>query len=391
MADQGIIQKNSSVFRKRDKIWVPVTLPCEPSGISDHENNAASCNKASGAVSSEMQRISSSFHGLHPQFIGYTRGKLHELVMKSYKSREFAAAINEVLDPWINARQPKKEIEKTHLPFSSTNTFADHFRPSKRARINGTEEEYEMEEDVLSFQNDECEFDDLCGDVTFRKGDAVDSEVERGSWDLLDGHVLARVFHFLRADIKSLSYAALTCKHWHSVVKFYKDSPDRLTLVPLRLLAPLCGLENNDRVPHVKIRSLNHLSDRSSSASNQMDDSSGLKEYLESSDKRDSANQLFRRSLYKRSKLFDARKSSSILSRDAQLRRLAIKKTGNGYKRMEGYIATCLRDIMSENTFEFFESKVGEIEERMRNGYYVIRGLDSIKEDISRMCRDAIK
>ncbi|KAL2245770.1 UNVERIFIED_CONTAM: Histone-lysine N-methyltransferase ATXR3 [Sesamum indicum] len=501
MADQGVIQKHSSVFRKQDKIWVPVTLPCEPSRISDHENNAASCNKASAAESSEMQRISSSFHGLHPQFIGYTRGKLHELVMKSYKSREFAAAINEVLDPWINARQPKKEIEK-HIYHSGMSLLVNFtfnflfssdipsitckwrakacealgfraawrlfgdlcatpphaplrtmFAPpgSKRARINGTEEEYEMEEDVLSFQNDECEFDDLCGDVTFRKGDAVDSEVERGSWDLLDGHVLARVFHFLRADIKSLSYAALTCKHWQSVVKFYKDvsrqvdfgaiaptcsdsvvlkimngyKKEKITSLLLRgctgitsgMLEELlqsfpflssidvrgcpqledlvCKFPNinwvKNRVPHVKIRSLNHLSDRSSSASNQMDDSSGLKEYLESSDKRDSANQLFRRSLYKRSKLFDARKSSSILSRDAQLRRLAIKKTGNGYKRMEGYIATCLRDIMSENTFDFFESKVAEIDERMRNGYYVIRGLDSIKEDISRMCRDAIK
>jgi hypothetical protein len=49
---------------------------------------------------------------IHPQFVGFTRGRLHELVMKSYKSREFAAAINEVLDPWINARQPKKDIEK---------------------------------------------------------------------------------------------------------------------------------------------------------------------------------------------------------------------------------------------------------------------------------------
>ncbi|KAL0444134.1 UNVERIFIED_CONTAM: Histone-lysine N-methyltransferase ATXR3 [Sesamum latifolium] len=215
-----------------------------------------------------------------------------------------------------------------------------------------------MEEDVLSFQNDECEFDDLCGDVTFRKGDA-DSEVEREA-----GICLMAMF-------------------WHECQRL----PQLEDLV--------CKFPNinwvKNRVPNVKIRSLNHLSDRSSSASNQMDDSSGLKEYLESSDKRDSANQLFRRSLYKRSKLFDARKSSSILSRDAQLRRLAIKKTGNGYKRMEGYIATCLRDIMSENTLDFFESKVGEIEERMRNGYYVIRGLDSIKEDISRMCRDAIK
>lgn len=80
-----------------------------------------------------------------------------------------------------------------------------------------------MDDDVLSFQSDSCEFDQLCADVSFRKGDEVDSELERGSWDLLDGNILARIFHFLRADVKSLSYAALTCKHWRSVVKYYKD------------------------------------------------------------------------------------------------------------------------------------------------------------------------
>ncbi|KAG8386975.1 hypothetical protein BUALT_Bualt03G0204500 [Buddleja alternifolia] len=445
MAKQGVIQKHSSVFRKRDKIWVPVTTPPEPFGINEQEKNVTcftSLSEASGSVSSGTQVVSSSFHGLHPQFIGYTRGKLHELVMKSYKSREFAAAINEVLDPWINIRQPKKEIEK-HI------YHPDHFRTSKRARIDGTEEEYDME--AVAFAKDDCAFDDLCGDVTFIQEDALDSEVERGSWDLLDGHVLARVFHFLRADVKSLLYAALTCKHWRSVVKFYKDisrradfctvapncsdsmilkimndyNKEKITSLSLRGCAGITSgmveelfqsfpfLSSVDirgctqfedlvykfpnviwvrsRGPQLKLRSLNHLTNKGSLASNQMDDSNGLKEYLESSEKRDSANQLFRRSLYKRSKLFDARKSSSILSRDAQLRRLAIKKSGNGYKRMEEFIAIGLQDIMKENTFEFFEPKVSKIKERMRNGYYANRGLNAIKDDISRMCRDAIK
>lgn len=123
-----------------------------------------------------------------------------------------------------------------------------------------------------------------------------------------------------------------------------------------------------NRSPHFKLRSVNNLTDRNPSASNQMDESNGLKEYLESSDKRDSANQLFRRSLYKRSKLFDARKSSSILSRDAQLRRLAIKKAGNGFRRMEEYVATSLRDIMSENTIEVFEPKV--LKKNLLFGYF---------------------
>ncbi|KAL8478350.1 hypothetical protein ACS0TY_030310 [Phlomoides rotata] len=445
MVDQGVIQKQSSVFRKQDKIWVPVSS--EPSGITQLENSEnclTPLSEASGAILNGNQRTYNSFHNLHPQFIGYTRGRLHELVMKSYKSREFAAAINEVLDPWINARQPKKEIEK-HIYYS------DHLRASKRARVDGTEEDYEMDEDALTFVNDDCEFDELHADATFRKGDEVDSEVESGSWDLLDGNILARVFHFLRADVKSLFYAGLTCKHWRSVVKFYKDisrhvdfctvAPNCLDSVVLKIMNDYkkekitslvlrgctgitCSMLEEllqsypflssidirgctqfedlvwkfpninwvkNRGPNFKIRSLNHLTERSSSSSNHVDESSGLKEYLESSDKRDSANQLFRRSLYKRSKLFDARKSSSILSREAQLRRLSIKKIGSGYRRMEEYIAAGLRDIMSENTFEFFEPKVAEIEERMKNGYYVSRGLHAVKEDISRMCRDAIK
>lgn len=112
-----------------------------------------------------------------------------------------------------------------------------------------------------------------------------------------------------------------------------------------------------------KIRSLKQITEKTSSGlkmglGSDMDDFGELKNYFESVDKRDSANQLFRRSLYRRSKLFDARKSSSILSREARIRRWAIKKSENGYKRMEEFLASSLRDIMKENTFEFFMPKV---------------------------------
>lgn len=122
LVDQGIIQKNSSVFRKIDRVWVPITSAAEASDAAvkiQQETNRTSSD-TSGASLVEptcvaldgKSAISSSFHSSHPQFIGFTRGRLHELVMKSYKSREFAAAINEVLDPWINRKQPKKEMEK---------------------------------------------------------------------------------------------------------------------------------------------------------------------------------------------------------------------------------------------------------------------------------------
>lgn len=118
------------------------------------------------------------------------------------------------------------------------------------------------------------------------------------------------------------------------------------------------------RGSHSKMRSLKFLNDHISAVSsangldNQLEDSCGLRDYLENSDRRESANCLFRQSLYKRSKLFDARKSSSILSRDAHLRRWAMRKSDSGYKRMERYLAITLKDIMKENTFEFFVPKV---------------------------------
>lgn len=120
----------------------------------------------------------------------------------------------------------------------------------------------------------------------------------------------------------------------------------------------------NSEDSYTKVRSLKQITEKSSSVSKvkglygNADDFGELKEYFDSVTKRDSANQLFRRSLYKRSKLFDARKSSSILSRDARTRRWAVKKSENGYKRMEEFLATSLKDIMKENTFDFFVPKV---------------------------------
>ncbi|XP_027061687.2 histone-lysine N-methyltransferase ATXR3-like [Coffea arabica] len=459
LADQGVIQKHSSAFRKVDKIWVPISSPREATGPTKalgvngalNDTAGASGLEASDAILGRSSWASSMFHSMHPQFIGYTQGKVHELVMKSYKSREFTAAINEVLDPWINARQPKKETERHVYPSALK---SDQMRASKRLRIDGSEDEYEME-DVSAPLKDEWSFDDICGDGNFSEAEA---EYQNGSWADLGDRVLARIFHFLRADLKSFAIVALTCKHWRYVLKYFKQvsrqvdlssiasncndaslwnimdgynnkkistlilrgctkisstmleevlqSFTSLSSVDIRGCSQLEDLAANfpninwikSRGLHSKTRSLKQLTDGTLSASrnfsgldNQTYDSSGLRDYLESSDRRDSANRLFRQSLYKRSKLFDARKSSSILSRDAHMRRLALRKSENGYKRMEQFLALSLKDIMKENTFEFFVPKVAEIENRMRSGYYVGRGLSSVKDDIRRMCRDAIK
>ncbi|XAR55424.1 hypothetical protein NMG60_11035491 [Bertholletia excelsa] len=457
LADKGIIQKNSSVFRKIDRVWVPITSAAAGASeanimIQQEINRTSSDTSGSSIIESsgaslDRCTISHSFHSLHPQFVGFTRGKLHELIMKSYKSREFAAAINEVLDLWISEKQPKKEMEK-YIHNSG-----------KRARLMAevSEEDYDMEEEAPAAQ-EECTFDDLWGEANFCKDENANAENETGSWGLLDGHILARVFHFLRTDVKSLVFAALACKRWRIVLNFYKDicrhvdlssiahccndsmfwnfmngyKKERITSLVLRgctnissgmleeiikLFPSVCYIDIRgcsqfgdlaDKFANIhwvrsrglnsRTRSLKLINERSSSLfkshnglDTHVDDSSGLRDYFESLNRRDSANQLFHKSLYKRSKIFDARRSSSILSRDAHLRRLAIKKSENSYKRMEEFLALGLKDIMKENTYEFFVPKVAEIEERMKDGYYAARGLSSVKEDISRMCRDAIK
>ncbi|KAJ8763758.1 hypothetical protein K2173_003540 [Erythroxylum novogranatense] len=465
LAERGAIQKYSSVFRKLDRVWVPIISSTEDLNIKVLQENAEPSNKWSGALSegSSNSNVNSNlFHSKHPQFIGYSRGKLHELVMKSYKSREFAAVINEVLDPWINARQPKKEIDKHTFWKSEIGVPAGN---KTRMQLGESDEDYEVEDDLQSFQRDELGFEELCGDATFLGEAGACYMTEMGSWGLLDGHVLARIFHCLRSDLKTLSIASLTCKHWRAAICFYKNisrqvnftsmgpsctdsiiwnimrgynkeklnslvlvgctnvTPDMLEDVlqafPFLSSVDVRGCNQFGELilqfpsiswfksrtlhstgfpeeSHSKIRSLKQISDKSSSLSKakvlsgDTDDYGQLKEYFDSVTKRDS-NQLFRRNLYKRSKLFDARKSSSILSRDARIRQWAIKKSGNGYKRMEGFLASGLKDIMKENTFEFFIPKVVEIEDRMKSGFYIGHGLKSVKEDISRMCRDAIK
>ncbi|CDY22935.1 BnaA01g18730D [Brassica napus] len=459
---KGLIKRHTSVFRKSDKIWVPVTSITKTSEISGKgkapvlpsDCQSLDVSESQDFKHSEMDTSLSSFHAMHPQFLGYFRGKLHQLVMKTYKTREFSAAINDVLDSWIHARQPKKETGKYMHPYSEF----DSSSYTKRVRLMAGESgDHSEVKDAQIFQKDESTFEDLCGDATFHVEGSGSSGSVGMYWDLLDGHVLARVFHLLRYDVKSLAFASMTCRHWKAIVSSYKDISRQ---VDLSSLGPNCtdsrlwsimNTYNTEKIdsiilvgctnvtssmleeilrlfPHIssiditgcsqfgnltlKYRKVSwlkcqhpgpgdlHSRSRSLKQTNvnksmelggDTDDFGNLKDYFDRVEKRDSANQLFRRSLYKRSKLYDARKSSAILSRDARIRRWAIKKSEHGYKRVEEFLSSSLRGIMKQNTFDFFDLKVAHIEEKMKNGYYVSHGLKSVKEDISRMCREAIK
>lgn len=113
-----------------------------------------------------------------------------------------------------------------------------------------------------------------------------------------------------------------------------------------------------------KIKSLTQLTDKNSSNSisnsmgSDVDDISELKDYFASVDRRDSSIQSFHRGFYKRSKVFGARKALSILSGDARVRRWDAKKSEKGYRRMEEFLVSSLKEIMKENTYDFFVQKV---------------------------------
>ncbi|KAL9243849.1 hypothetical protein vseg_017688 [Gypsophila vaccaria] len=477
LVEDGCLKRQSSVIRKIDKVWAPVTsvIKASEGGVKHTQGNSTfggESFKAPAVVYGGNSSTSSSFHNLHPQFIGYTLGKLHELVMKSYRSREFASAINEVLDPWMNFRQPKKEMEK-HLynqllskgflhksimdnDYSALHEDDVYARKRCRTLTGGVEEESEHS-DVPALCYGDLSFEDLCGNVAFCK-EGVERPV--GSWGLLDGHILSRVFHFLKGDLKSLVFASSTCKHWRAVVGYYRNMSVRIDLSTVgvncsdsavgsimsgyskqmikALVLDGCtnisstvleeilqsfslissveirGCSQFDELiikyPHVtwvkerktaeesysRTRSLKQMSEQSSLVmklghGSDVDESSGLKDYFDRVEKRGAVNQAFRQITYKRTKLGDTRKSALVLAREARMRHWAMKKAGCGYRRMEDFLVLSLKRIIKENISNYFARKVDEIQNRVKSGYYARRGMSAAKQDILKLCRDAIK
>lgn len=105
-------------------------------------------------------------------------------------------------------------------------------RAAKRVRllVDDSEEDSDLEDDV-TIEKDEPTFEDLCGDVIFPEVGIADSDM--GCWGLLDGPILARIFHFMRSDLKSLVLASMTCKHWRSAVRIYKGVSIQVNLSSL--------------------------------------------------------------------------------------------------------------------------------------------------------------
>lgn len=110
--------------------------------------------------------------------------------------------------------------------------FEEDTHGKKRCRtlIEGVDEDYEAGKGLPPLFYREPSFENLCGNLTFCREESVCSESAGGSWGLLDGHILARIFHFLRTDVKSLMFAGTTCKHWRAAVGFYRNVSVRVDL-----------------------------------------------------------------------------------------------------------------------------------------------------------------
>ncbi|AQK50444.1 Histone-lysine N-methyltransferase ATXR3 [Zea mays] len=468
LVKKDTIIEQSSVFRKIDNTWFPVLKDLKPG--SSVPSAAPSSNLIAAFTHPDQYNFgvnqgSSSFHELHPQFAGYTRGKLHELVMKYFKSRELTLAINEVLDPWISAKQPKKEFEA----YFSHNSASRNFLPedggsAKRARLlpDQSDENIHLSEDIIASRKEDICFEELCDGASSVDNDSVNPRAGNASWGLLNDHLLARIFHFMRADLKSLISSAATCKSWNAAAKYYRNM---CRFIDLSSVGPLCTdsvfcdimagfekqnirtlilagcsnlsshalgrvLEHLPQISYVHIQGCSHLGDlknkfqhvkwirsslnpegsyrkmktlkqigdgnnyASKVARNfdQLDDSDELDGYFADISKIEGASLFsFGQGFYKRSKLLDARKSSAVLSRDAEMRRLMQRQAENSYRKMEEFVINRLREIMRCNRFDFFIPKVSKIEGRLKNGYYARHGFRTIKHDIRTMCQDALR
>jgi len=99
--------------------------------------------------------------------------------------------------------------------------------------VDDSDEDSDLEDGDFTIEKDESSFEDLCGDATLPEDEIGVTDSQMGSWDNLDGRVLARIFHFLKSDLKSLVFASMTCKRWRASVRFYKEMSIQVNLSSL--------------------------------------------------------------------------------------------------------------------------------------------------------------
>jgi len=110
---------------------------------------------------------------------------------------------------------------------------------AKRAKLlpDQSDEDIHLSEDILASRKEDICFEELCDGASSVDNDSVNPRAGNESWGLLNGHVLARIFHFMRADVKSLISSAATCRSWNAAAKYYRNM---CRFIDLSSVGPLC-------------------------------------------------------------------------------------------------------------------------------------------------------
>jgi len=177
---EGVLPAGASVFRKSDNVWVPVSHliqyfdahgPASGSTLVSHSleqsrpmksvvpaGDPAYLGLKELRLDTSVQSVTSSiFHCEHPQFLGYTNGKLHELVMKSFRG-SFAGFFNDALDIWSNSKRSAvlSEVVPLDIPLGEETDLSPSLQEVKRSfalKKVGGKTGYDNRQDVESFRS----------------------------------------------------------------------------------------------------------------------------------------------------------------------------------------------------------------------------------------------
>lgn len=242
----GLLYEGSSVYRKSDETWVP--LLSTTSIVEDVEGET-----------NQKQEAVSAFHQLYPQFIGFMCGRLHEHVMKSYKSRDFAAMVDEGSRSCFGSKKAKTsdglELEQDRSDLKQReSSFVDRIPPSLSSSSG-----YGMDQkdSRVGRMKSLLELDD-------GRMHSMALGAEGSSWSLIDPRLLMRVFRYLETDVRSLVLASITCKSWRAALMQFKKE---ITQIDFSSLGSLCSddifcsfTEHAQNVSHVILRGCTTLS-----------------------------------------------------------------------------------------------------------------------------------
>lgn len=312
----GRLYEFSSVYRKSDDTWIQISADpvsfsdCSMENTSSHESG--SIHGASKKVEWNIKREHATegheeahiFPQLYSQIMGYMCGKLHEHVMKSYRSQDFRALLLEGSDKWFGDKQSRSTIgtvtagvlqsqptftgtdgsEATiSVPPQTSNTrsanslseskwdadkvdskqresyISDHMQSaftttsgvSPMGKIRRLSHIEDAQGEWLSRAHRHSE---LKESVLSPKAHTIGSVAEanenpyikseeasmKQDWGTIAPELLVRIFSFLDVNLRSLILASATCKSWRVALDKFKREFEQ---IDLSSLGSLCSDE----------------------------------------------------------------------------------------------------------------------------------------------------